>query len=223
MSNLFKSSILFLTLILGVSTLKGTHLSFERDKEKPLTISEVEAFQKHFDQKMKSMSSMTSSFSQTKGFDFSNKTLISKGKLYYKSPKNIRWEYTAPQPYILLINGDKIAAGEPNSLKNSELSKNARFGNLTTLIESMTQGSKLFDSSTSNIQYFKKGIFFVIHIQPKDKSAKRFIKNIEIQIDSKDFLIKRMQITQANLDFLVLEFNEIQLDNNLPGDLFKMP
>ncbi len=58
--------------------------------------------------------SMTCDFTQTKKVSLVKETMTSQGKMYYKKPDKLRWEYTSPYTYTFIFNGTKV------SVKNSK-------------------------------------------------------------------------------------------------------
>lgn len=180
----------------------------------PMASAEIAAFHQKFDQKMSELKTLDASFTQIKQFDFSDKKIRSNGRLYYKSPQLIRWEYVSPRNSVLLINGEKT------------ISSTGKTGNLKALdglIAGLTQGSKMFDPKNSLVEYYKGQRKYVVVMSPKDKKAQRFINKIEIQIDQGDLLVERLRIVQANRDFLDLEFGAVRTNISLQEKLFDLP
>ena len=57
------------------------------------------------------MKSMTCSFTQTKYLSLLSDKMVSEGKMYYRQPNRLRWEYTSPYQYLFVLNGTKVYVG----------------------------------------------------------------------------------------------------------------
>lgn len=57
------------------------------------------------------LKSMSCSFTQTKYLSLLSDRMVSEGKMNYKQPNKLRWEYTTPYQYLFIFNGTKVYVG----------------------------------------------------------------------------------------------------------------
>ena len=86
-------------LLLTVADAVSAPLSAARQKEVVASLSKAAA----------AMSSMSCDIVQTKQMSLLKDKMVSRGKMYYKKSNKLRWEYTSPYTYSLILNGTKAS------------------------------------------------------------------------------------------------------------------
>ena len=90
-----------------------------QDKEiKPLqdpsrAIEQVNAFSQK-------TSTITTGFTQEKEMSFMEEKAVSSGKFYFKKERQLRWEYTGPFTYAIILNNDRIRIIDEGKSKDFE-------------------------------------------------------------------------------------------------------
>jgi outer membrane lipoprotein carrier protein len=56
----------------------------------------------------RSVETVAAAFTQEKSIPLLTRPLVSRGRLYYRAPDNIRWEYTEPIQSVTLLTGDRV-------------------------------------------------------------------------------------------------------------------
>ena len=90
--------ILFFVLVLSIGT----------DAQTKLNQSQQEQFVERISKAAGKMKSMECRFTQTKSMKMLSKKMQSAGKMYFKYPNKLRWQYTVPYDYTFILNADKI-------------------------------------------------------------------------------------------------------------------
>ncbi len=174
-------------------------------KQTPLSDAEIKEFRAMWSREMTATKTLEAKFSQSKRFEFHNDVARSSGKLYYAAPHQIRWEYT--EPHSVLIFG-------------KEQLKNNRLKALNDLIKKGFHSDQLFDPALSQVSYFKTDQGYRVVLQPKDRQARRYIRNISIDIALQPWEIKSIKISTPSGDETLIRFSETRKNHSLPPSLF---
>lgn len=189
--------------------------------QQALTASEIALLKEKTAVSAKNLQSLESSFTQTKQLSYLENAAVSSGKLYFKPPKKIRWEYTSPTPYTVVFNDNKMyTRNEAGKTSQTDLGANKRFNALNDLLTETTQEGHFFDENRFTISYFKNKQGYAAVLIPKEKALSKYIKQIELTIDSSSFLVKQVKIVDPSSDYTQLDFANQHKNVSIPADKF---
>ena len=77
----------------------------------PLTAQQKQDVIGRINKAASGLKSMSCSFTQTKYLSLLSDRMVSEGKMNYKQPNKLRWEYTTPYQYLFIFNGTKVYVG----------------------------------------------------------------------------------------------------------------
>jgi outer membrane lipoprotein-sorting protein len=72
-------------------------------------------------------STITADFTQVKEMSFMEEKAVSSGKFYFKKDRLLRWEYTEPFTYAIILNNDRIRVIDEGKSKDFEAGSNRIF------------------------------------------------------------------------------------------------
>jgi len=189
--------------------------------QQPLTVSEIASLKEKMATSAKNLQSLESSFTQTKQLSYLEKAAVSSGKLYFKPPRKIRWEYTSPTPYTVIFNDDKMyTRNEAGKTSQTDLSANKRFNALNGLLTETAQNGNFFDENRFTIAYYKNGQGYAAVLIPKEKALNKYIRQIELAIDGTSFLVQQVKIVDPSSDYMQLDFANQRKNAPIPEDKF---
>jgi len=167
---------------------------------------------------------LSGEFTQKNRVKLFKQELTSKGKLYFKKPRQIRWEYTAPDPSVLILDGNKATLTTPGAAPQVfDLEKDATmraiFDQLLTWLGpgSLAAARDDYDLATAGTAAAP-----VLQLTPKPASniAKAFAR-IELRLDAKTWLMKSILLVEKNGDEKEIDFSKLARNAKLPPDAFK--
>ena len=86
---------------------------------------------KDFQQKLHVIAAKTttlqSDFVQIKHLDVLSEDIESNGKLFYKASNKLRWEYTTPLEYLIILKDGKVSIKDEGKVSSYDLSGNKTF------------------------------------------------------------------------------------------------
>ncbi len=146
--------------------------------------AEAVALQKLVKELASSTQTISSDFTQYKHMDFLSNDIESSGKLSFKAPDLVKWEYLKPFVYSVLFKNEKLYINNEGDKSNVDLGGNKLFKQLSQLIADSIKGD-MFDSHAFHITYFKKEMGSEVHFAPKDPNFSRHIKEFQLNFNPK--------------------------------------
>ncbi len=169
-------------------------------------------------QKSNTTETIVSSFKQYKHLDFLSKDIISDGKLIFKAPNTIKWEYKTPFKYSVIFKNDQLLINDNGDKSQIDLSSNKSFKQLNSLIIKSVKGD-MFDESQFKISYFKKSNY-IVKFDPIHKDLKSFINSFEITFDKITFDVLSVKMVESSEDYTLIKFIEQKLNSPVSDAIF---
>ena len=94
-----------------------------------------------------SMQCMNCRFTQQKTMAMLTEPTVSEGLMVYNAPDMMRWEYTSPYSFALLVDGEKITKIIDGNEEILDAKSGRMYQGIVSIIMSSATGKKLFDKS----------------------------------------------------------------------------
>lgn len=185
-----------------------------------MTTGEAEALREMVKQKSKEIKTITSDFVQYKHLDFLSNDIESSGKLAYKAPDNISWQYLAPFSYTVIFKDEKLFINDNGKKSKLDLGSNKLFKQLNHLITSSVNGD-MFNGDEFTISYFKKERGSLVHFLPKDQQFSEFIKAFHITF-SQEGTVEEVKMIEPSADFTKIIFSNRAENQAIPDAVFNL-
>lgn len=184
-----------------------------------MTKTEFETLRIGVTEKSKKTTTIESDFVQLKHLDFLSKDIESSGKLFFKSPNSIKWEYQKPYKYSATFTDNQLFIDDDGAKNSIDLGANKSFRALNDLIVKSIRGD-LFDYNVFEINYYKNLKNYIVVFTPKDVSIKSFITEVEITFDKKTFNVIKVKMIESLEDYTLIEFSNQQYNNPISDAVF---
>ena len=197
---------IFLLLLALLST------SVWAQTEKPLTEAESQKVVATLTEAASSMQTLQCRFVQEKTSSMLSEPSIAKGTMHYAAPDRMRWEYTEPYAFALVVHGEqiiKVADGKSEVLdgKSSRM-----YQGMVSLIMGSASGKKLFDASVFDVALYDDNEFWRAEMTPKRRDIKRMFSQLVFRFDKKTNGISRVEFKDAGGDVTSIRFEEMKLN-----------
>ncbi|MBK1440828.1 outer membrane lipoprotein carrier protein LolA [Parapedobacter sp. ISTM3] len=190
-------------------------------QRKALTPAETAAFKEKVIANTRNLKSLESNFTQSKQLSYMEHAVKASGKLYFRAPQDIRWEYRQPTSYVIVFDHQTMFIDEGGSKpKQIDLAANRRLKGLSGLLVGTVQGGNVVDESRFVVDYYRAGSGYAAILRPKDKALQRYIKEVELTFDGSTFLINRIKIIDPTQDFTLIDFENQRKNVAMPEELF---
>jgi outer membrane lipoprotein-sorting protein len=167
----------------------------------------------------KQLSSLSANFTQEKTSTLFTEKIVQKGKLNYKAPKQLRWEYTSPKAMTVIFSNGKVLL---KTEKGTSSNPNKMLGEMGNMIINTINGSFLKENPDFSTRYYKnKSGHYVVVLTPINKKIRAYYKNISITLNSSTFLADKVVLTEVNGDATTITFADKKTNTTLSDSLFK--
>ncbi len=166
-----------------------------------------------------SVSSISADFVQEKHLPILAKPLISEGRLLYRRPDALRWEYTSPVKSVLLMHGGdarRFVQSDQGLVEDVSVRLQAMqfvMPEISGWLEGRFQDNPLFDASLDGIN--------TIMLVPTDPGMARFIQRIELLMSDRPGVIEQVLIFESDDAFTRMVFSHTQVNPSLDDRLFQ--
>ena len=176
-------------------------VSFSQNRQR-ISESDREVLEQRMIEKSKEIKTLQCVFVQEKTSKLVVEKAVAKGILLYQSPDAMRWEYTAPTPSTLILNGNNAVMlnKEGKKVGNAKMLKQ-----LIYLIINAINGENIKnDKQFSREIYETDNAQILVVLTPVQKRLKEFYTSIELKIDSKTLLANEIVLNEKSGDNIVI-------------------
>lgn len=189
--------------------------------QSPFTkMKNTDSFKAELNKVSKSTTSIESNFTQEKNLSILSKAINSKGYFCYKKENKVRWEYTEPYSYLVIIHGSKLFVKDKNNKKQYDTQSNKMFQELNNFLVGCINGDILNKTTDYQIDYLENNLLFYVKLVPNAKKMKEMISEIHIFFDKKDYSVTRLKMVEQGGDYTNIEFVNKKLNGIISDEKF---
>lgn len=160
-----------------------------------------------------------SNFTQEKFLSVMSEKIQSKGTFLFKKENTVRWEYTEPFKYIIVLSGQKVQIRDEDKKSEYDMSSNKSFRQINDMMVQLVQGT-VFKSTQYSIKYLESDKAFMVELTPTDKKLKEFFKNIQLYFDKMNYDVNQIKMVESSGDYTSIRFNNRKINVSIPADKF---
>jgi len=150
----------------------------------------------------------------------------STGEFSYAAPNRVRWEYSAPNPITVVIDGDQMTTwyrdlGRADKLKVGRYSNQVfkylgASGSMQTLLDYFTVTLEIPKSASDP---------YKLELAPRYARIAKRLRGMTLWIDPQRYFPTRVRYVEGDGDVTEYELKNLQVNPPLPGDRFvlKLP
>src|SRR6476620_2455121 len=169
-------------------------------QEQKMAASEIAAFKQSVNEVSKKIKTLGTEFVQYKHMDFLSKDIETSGKMLFKEPNLLLWQYQKPYSYSIAFKNGKILINDEGKKSAVDIGNSKIFEKINKLIVGSVSGN-LFDDKEFDISYFQTKTNKITRLLPKDAALKKYIRQIELTFDPKDFTVVQVKLIESSEDF----------------------
>ena len=208
-----KTILLVLFVLLGVSVWA--------QNEKPLTEIESQKVVAELTEAAVSMQTLQCRFMQEKISSMLAEPTVAEGTMHYAAPDRLRWEYTKPYAFALVVNGERIVKVTDGKAEVVDGKSNRMYQGIVSIIMGSASGKKLFDTSVFDVVMYDDNEFWRAEMTPKRRDMKRMFSQLVFRFDKKSKVISRVEFKEAGGDITSIRFEDIKLNEAIGEDCFQ--
>lgn len=169
------------------------------------------------------LKSMSCTFSQTKHLSLLSDKLLSEGKMCYRQPDRLRWEYKTPYRYLFIFNGTKVYVGNDQRKDVIDTGSNRIFKEVARIMMNTVTGKALSDISEFTVSVSDGNAVWIVTLIPKKKELKKMFAKITLSFSKSDLMISEINIFEKNNDRTEIRLKNIKKNIALNESLFTIP
>jgi len=179
-------------------------------------------FVKQMEQRVPSVKSVESDFKQIKHIADFDQDITSSGKFYYIPADKVCLKYAKPQPYLVVISGDKIKIESDGKKNIMNLKDNKQLQQMQYILTVCLTGGFLNLPDDYQTAFFEDELSYLVTIKPVNESAKKSISQFDIYMNKKDMSVNKLRIYEPKGDYTEYYFSNIKFNTLSNGALFKI-
>ena len=159
-----------------------------------------------------SMKCMDCRFTQKKTMAMLAEPTVSEGLMSYVSPDKLRWEYTSPYAFALVVDGQKITKITDGNEEILDAKSGRMYQGIVNIIMSSATGKNLFDKSTFDLVITDDGDFWKAEMTPKKRDMKRMFAMLTFYFSKNNNVISKVEMTEAGGDVTLIQFYDMKIN-----------
>jgi outer membrane lipoprotein carrier protein len=218
-TSLISLSVAWLLLALGGVWARAANLPDPSDP-KLSSVERLGALVERMKIEQKGFETLVANFQQETSAEMLAKAEKSKGTFYYAAPDKVRWQYDAPTPKIIVINGPELVTW----YKDLHRAEKVQVGRYSDAVFKYLGASgsleTLMDYFSLRVDFPKSSEPYRIDLVPRYKRVEKRLKEMSVAIDSKLFVPVELSYTEPNGDSTHYVFSDFKVNQPIPPKQF---
>jgi outer membrane lipoprotein-sorting protein len=170
----------------------------------------------------RNIQSVKAEFLQERHLQILKDPLLSEGRFFYLASGSLRWEYLSPLRSVMLQKGDSIRLYHFSEGVWKQDMAQAVEARRMVLAEMSQWFQGRFEESKIFSHVYSPGPPGRVLLTPKE-GINRFILGIEIVLSDRPGVIDRVEIAEPGGSATRIAFRKVEINSNLPSDIFDRP
>jgi outer membrane lipoprotein-sorting protein len=189
-------------------------------QNKPMDAASIESLKSHVKDMAQNTRTIACSFTQEKELSMIAEKITSGGKFYLKKEQMLRWEYTLPFSYIILIKNGQISIKDENNVNHFNVQSNKVFLEINHVILGCIQGTLLNDTKNFKALFFENPASWMVKLKTLSPGLKESLSEVVIWFDRKDYTVNRLEMNEPGGDITRISFTEKRINQPIADEKF---
>lgn len=188
-------------------------------QETAMIASEITSFKENVIASAKTTNTIKTDFVQYKHLDFLADDVKTSGKMAFKAPNLVKWEYTNPYQYSVIFKEEELLINDGGTKSKVDIGNSKLFKKLNQLIVSSVKGN-MFNDADFEVSFFKSSKYIKAVFIPKDKKIADYIASFELLFNKDDAQVYQVKTVEPSQDFTRVVFNNRILNSEIDDSVF---
>lgn len=163
--------------------------------------------------------SIDSDFIQFKHLDILENDIKSKGHFSFQAEDKVRWEYSEPYKYLIIMNKGIMWINDGNKTQKYDTESNKMFKEINDLMLGMLQG-QILENKNFDVIFYENSKQVLAKLSPKTTEMKDFLSNMHLYFDKKDYSVVKIKMLEHSGDYTLIEFFNKKINVEIPKSMF---
>jgi outer membrane lipoprotein-sorting protein len=183
-------------------------------------IKNTTGFKQKFAEATAKTQTIEAGFTQVKNLSVLSEKITTKGRFLFKKEKKLRWEYTEPFHYLIILNNETMFIQDEGKKSRIDIRSNKMFAEINTIIMGCVQGNLFNDEKKFQSAFFENNNAFMVKLKPLASNLKEYLSEIRIFFNKDDFFVTRLEMHEPSGDYTNIDFSGEKINTNLPDEKF---
>lgn len=188
-------------------------------QESAMNASEIVAFKEKVIVSSKTTKTIKTDFVQYKHLDFLSDDVKTSGKMVFKAPNLVKWEYTNPYQYSVVFKQDQLLINDGGTKSKVDIGNSKLFKKLNQLIVSSVKGN-MFNDADFTVSFYKATNYNKAVFVPRDKKIAGYIASFELLFNKADAQVFEVKMVEPSQDFTRIVFSNRTLNSTINDSVF---
>lgn len=171
--------------------------------------SREDLFYSELSRRSSEVTTIKSSFTQTKHVKLLNTKVVSKGKFQYKKGVDTRFDYASPKVMSIIMTNSNLRISTPTKTTTYDFAKQQSLAELAVIMEACVSGKLRELPSKYKVTYKLASDFHVITITNLKRGADNPYTMIELHFCLEDYSLRELILYERSEDTTFYSFNNI--------------
>jgi outer membrane lipoprotein carrier protein len=168
------------------------------------------------------ITSLQCDFVQEKHLSLLKTSMTSKGKMYYKGGRLLRWEYTSPYTYTFVINGEKVMMKSQQKTNVVDVKSSKMFQQIARIMMNSVTGRCLSDNKDFAVTMFTDNGKWMASLKPQQKEMAQMFSAIRLYVDPTSQMVTSVELVEKSGDTTVITMKNIEKNKGINDSIFSV-
>ena len=178
----------------------------------PVRAQDAKAARQHIVDAAKGMKTMQCDFVQTKHTKLLSAASVSTGRLYYRQPDRLRWEYLTPTAHTFEIDGQKVLMSDSRGSREVDIRRNRMYREMARLMTNIMSAQSLVDEQDFQVSLAQAGKEWVATLVPRRKEVRRMFASIILRVTPAQWLVRQVELVEPKGDRTVIDLKNVKVN-----------
>lgn len=184
-------------------------------------VNDVESLNKIIKENSLKVTSIKSDFEQHKVLSMLEETLISEGNFLYKKENNVKWQYTSPFEYTIIIANGKFMINNEGRISEFDLNSNEMFRQINNMIITAISGD-FIDNDDFSVIFKENNNFYLAELMPVEETVSEMLEAINIYFNKENLGVEKVKFIEPGDDYTLIVFKNREQNITLNDNEFQI-
>jgi len=163
---------------------------------------------------------MQCQFKQVKNVAMMKNSISSVGVMYFKKPDRLRWQYTSPYSYTLILDRGTAYMKSAKATTVIDVSKNKMFQQILNVIMDCVTGGNLSKTTLFKVSVYQSGNNVYANLTPQKKELKQLYSLITLHFNPSLTMVNKVEMKEKNGDKTTITLTDIKTNTSINDKVF---